>query len=344
VRAVREVVMPRLSDSMDEGTILRWLKTDGDAVRAGEELVEIETDKATVVHDADEQGVLEVVAAVGETLPVGAVIARLADSGGEGHATAEPVVAGVQAHAVPAAPPAPPARTTPTAGPKGEVTVREPTRAQGLVARRMAESKATIPDFTVTVQADVEDALALCDQLDGRSDPLPTLDDLVVKAAALALREHPRVNGAYRDGRFELYSRVNVAVAVATEDALVAPTVFDADSKPVTRIAQETRALAERAHAGTVTPPELAGATFTVSSLGAFGASGFTAVVSPGQAAVLAVGAAIARPVARDGAVAVRHVMELTLTCDHRILYGAGAGRFLSRVRDLLERPAALLL
>src|SRR4051794_10645227 len=276
-----DVLMPRLNDSMEEGTILRWLRTDGDAIARGDELVEIETDKSTVVYAAEGEGVLQVVAAVGETLPVGAVIARL----------------GADAPAAP--PPAPAPAAAPRApGAKGEMSVVEPSRAHGGVARRMAESRATIPDFTASV------AVA--------GAGLPA----VVAACGTALRELPRVNGTYRDGRFELHARVNVGVVVPTEDALAVPTIFDADVKSADDVAAELTALAERAEAGTLTPPEVAGATFTVS---AAEVDRFTQVITPGHAAALAVGRA-----------------ELTLSADHRILFPADAARFLTRVRDLL--------
>jgi pyruvate dehydrogenase E2 component (dihydrolipoamide acetyltransferase) len=167
---------------------------------------------------------------------------------------------------------------------------------------------------------------------------------MVVKASALALREHPRANGSYRDGQFELYSRVNVGIAVAAEDSLVVPTVFDADVKKLGEIAAETRALAERVRSAAVTPPELSGGTFTVSNLGMFGVDRFTAVINPPQAAILAVGALAPRPVVRDGEIIVRRMMDATLVCDHRILYGAEAAGFLARIRELLEEPLSLLL
>jgi pyruvate dehydrogenase E2 component (dihydrolipoamide acetyltransferase) len=167
----------------------------------------------------------------------------------------------------------------------------------------------------------------------------------VVEACALALRSHRRANGSYRDGRFELHDRVNVGIAVAAPASLVVPTIFDADAKAVTQIAAEARALAAKVRDGTVSPPELAGGTFTVSNLGMLGVSRFTAVINPSQAAILAVGAAIARAVpAPDGAVVVRRIMELTLTADHRILYGADAAAFLGTVRDYLEHPARMLV
>ena len=219
---------------------------------------------------------------------------------------------------------------------------------QGLIARRMAESRATIPSFELRTEIDMDACVALRAELkvlggDAPAGAIPSYNDMVVKACALALREFPRANGRYRDARFELYSRVNVGVAVAAVDALVVPTVFDADSKSLREIARDTRALAERVRAGAITPPELSGATFTVSNLGMYGVTDFTAVINPPQAAILAVGAVAPRAVVgHDGALVARHTMNVTLACDHRILYGAQAAEFLARVRELLERPLAL--
>ena len=137
---------------------------------------------------------------------------------------------------------------------------------------------------------------------------------------------------------------MNVGVAVAAEDALVVPTVFDAEEKSLGEIARETRALAERVRAGTITPPELGGGTFTVSNLGMYGVSSFTAIINPPQAAIVSVGSLSPRAVVREGEVVARHTMTLTLACDHRILYGAGAAEFLARIRELLEAPSALTL
>ena len=230
-------------------------------------------------------------------------------------------------------------------GSKGAVEVIEATRTQQLIARRMASAKATIPEFQVTVEVDAEAAFDLREQLRGQAEPLPSVNDLVIKACALALRAHPGINASYVDGHFERYGRVNVGVAVAGAETLVVPTVFDADVKALTQIAADTRALAGKVRDGTVTPPELAGATFTVSNLGMLGVTRFTAVINPPQAAILAVGAAIPRAVVgSDGSISVRRVMEITISADHRIVYGADAADFLGTVRKRLERPAGLLL
>ncbi len=229
---------------------------------------------------------------------------------------------------------------------RGETSTHDLTRIQQTVARRMAESKATAPDFVLHVEVDMDEAVELRKQLKAAAgdQPAPSFNDFVVKASALALREFPRANGAYRDGKFELYSRVNVGVAVAAQDALVVPTVLDADSKSLGQIARESRQLAERVRAGAITPPELSSGTFTVSNLGMFGIDDFVAVINPPQAAILAVGAMKPTPVVRDGEVVVRTIMKLTLSCDHRILYGADAAEFLARIRERLENPLALAL
>ena len=228
---------------------------------------------------------------------------------------------------------------------KGEVTITEPTRTQSLIARRMAESRATIPTFTLRATVDMTQCVELRGTLKASgAEVLPSFNDLVVKACAIALAEHPNANGAYRDGKFERYARVNIGVAVAAEGSLVVPTIFDADRKGLAQIASETRALAERVRASAITPPELSGGTFTVSNLGMYGVRSFEAVINPPQAAILSVGALEPRPVVRDGEVVVRQQMDIELACDHRILYGAQAAEFLARVRGILEAPLSLAL
>jgi pyruvate dehydrogenase E2 component (dihydrolipoamide acetyltransferase) len=190
----------------------------------------------------------------------------------------------------------------------------------------MAESRATVPDFTATVAIDVTSALAACTQLGGAIE----LDDHVVKACGIALREHPRVNASYRDARFELHGRVNIGFAVWTEGSFLAPTLFDADTTPVAELARARRELTESVRAGTVTSPALAGATFSIASAAV---TRFAPIITPPHAAALAVGTPDARLTA-----------ELTLACDHRILVAADAAAFLGRVGELLERPALLLV
>jgi pyruvate dehydrogenase E2 component (dihydrolipoamide acetyltransferase) len=495
-----DVTMPRLSDSMEEGTVLKWLVEEGGEVKRGEPLVEVETDKANMTYEADTDGTLiEIVAQEGDTLAIGETIARIGDpseAGGggaaakgaegeakdaaegeaegaaEGEAEApaegeaeseaegeseapaegeaeeteeqrEPVEASAEGEArgaagagagggetqagagtatrerapsgngdggrVKASPvarrmarelgvelarlegsgpggrivkadvqaaaesgdggaagaaqaEAAPAEAAPAealarakerapepqrgeAGAKGEAEIQELTRLQQTVSRRMAESKATAPEFSISLTVDMTEAVELRKRLKEVADPAPSFNDMVVKAAATALREHPRVNGAYRDGKFELYERVNVGVAVAAQDALVVPTVFDADRKSLGQIARDARAVAEKVRDKTITPPELSGATFTVSNLGMFGIEQFTAIINPPQAAILTVGALAKRPAVDDsGRIVARDQMQLSLVCDHRILYGADGAQFLARVKELLQQPLSLAL
>jgi len=425
--------MPRLSDSMEEGTVLAWMKAVGDEVAVGDELVEIETDKANMVYESDVAGTLtEILADEGATLPIGEVIARVGDDGaaagnGRAAATAEPdggepeapatsapadpaprpaaaapetaassapapgerikasplarriagergvdlaglsgtgpggriVKADVEAApsgdggapaaepevAGPSEPPAAAAETPETA--RGSAEQIELTRLQQTIARRMAESKATAPHFYLTSEIDMSravEARARIKAASGEGDVVPSFNDMVVKACALALREFPRANGAYRDGKFEEYSRINIGIAVAAVDALVVPTIFDADRKGLRQIAADSREAAERVRAGTITPPELSGGTFTVSNLGMFGITSFSAVINPPQAAILAVGSIEQVPVVRDDAIVPGHRMSVNLACDHRILYGAEGAKFVARVRDLLEEPVFLAM
>ncbi|HJS96064.1 MAG TPA: dihydrolipoamide acetyltransferase family protein [Solirubrobacteraceae bacterium] len=385
-----EVVMPRLSDSMEEGTIVRWLKQDGELVAEGEPLAEVETDKATVTFDADAEGTLRILVGEGETVPIGKLIAQIGEGARVEPAPAEPAPAEpapaepapaepapaerqangrpkasplarrlaresgvdlwqltgsgpggriVKADVTAAAPPTPAARP---AGNKGAVTIHQPSRIQTQIAQRMAESKATIPDFTLRADVDMDQAVAMRSQL--HSEPVPTYNDMVLRACALALREHPRANAAYRDGVFELYERINVGIAVATADSLIVPTVFDAERKSLLEIARDSRGLAERVRRGEITPAELSGGTFTVSNLGMYGVNSFHAIINPPQAAILAVGEVHETPVVRDGQLVPGRRMTIALTCDHRILYGAPAAEFLARVRQLLEQPVNLLL
>jgi pyruvate dehydrogenase E2 component (dihydrolipoamide acetyltransferase) len=371
-----EVRMPRLSDSMEEGTIVRWLKAAGEAVAAGDALVEIETDKATIEYEAEAGGTLEILASEGEAVALGEAIARLLPEGMEAAARPPRVLAtpvarrmaselGIDLGAVTAtgrrgqimkadveafaggpgndngAAPVP--DPAPEPQPLATATREELTRIQRTIARRMAQSRAVVPDIEVVVEIDMGACLTLRAQLAVHHSPAPSVNDLVIKACALALREHPRVNGSYAEEAFELHERVNVGFAVAAPDSLLVPVITDADRRPVTEIAAVTRALAAKAREGRITPAEVSGATFTVSNLGMFGVDRFTAIINAPQAAILAVGAATERAVVRDGAVTAAVMMTATLAADHRILYGADAARFLTGVRDRLQAPIGLL-
>jgi len=375
--AAAELTMPKLSDSEADAVIVKWLKSPGEAFRRGEALLEVETDKATVVYEAEADGTLEtILVPEGGTAAVGQPIAALAGADGataasqappepaDGRPNATPVARrtavelGLSLHGLAGTGPggritredvlraSTSAPRAPVADGRGEARVLVPTPTQATIARRMSESAATIPSFTVSADADVSQLVALRRGTREESgDAAPSLNDFVVKAAALALREFPRFNASWVDGHVESYSRVNIGVAVATDDALLVPVVADADARTLAEIAAETRRLADGARRRALRPEELQAATFTVSNLGMFGVRAFTAIVDPPQAAILAVGGVRRAPV-EDGSgdVAFRDVMTLTLSCDHRVVYGADGARFLSRIRELLERPLVLAL
>ncbi len=246
-----------------------------------------------------------------------------------------------------APPPPAPRRAMRVSPPAATPTVTTPTRLQALIARRMVEAKSSVPEFGVQTEVAMDAVVALRAQVRDQAeegDVAPSLNDFIVKAAALALRAHPRANSSYVDGDFVHHGRVNVGVAVAASDALIVPTVFDADEKSLGEIARTVRRLAEDARDGRVRPEDLAGGTFTVSNLGMFGMTAIAPVINPPQAAILGVGS-LREVLARvDGRIVDRQVMTLTLTCDHRILYGADAARLLSQIRSLLEAPLRLAL
>ena len=386
--------MPRLSESMAEGTIVRWLHGAGDEVGAGQEIVEIETDKAVVGVEAEAAGVLEIVVPAGGSAAVGAVIARLGD--GTPDPAAPPGPPGAPAPRSSPAPPAPavrPDRAGPPARPIASPLARRRARELGVdlhglagtgphgrivrddvdgaarsadgrgglrsgapahlpervplgrirqaAVRRLTEA-AAVPVFTLTAEADTTAAARLRAELAELTDPAPTITDLVVSAAGRALREHPDMNASAADGVVLRHPRPHVGVAVDTPDGLVVPVVRDPGS-PVA-VAAATRELVGRARAGAATPADLDGATFTVSNLGMFGVAEFAAVIVPPQAGILAVGAMRELPRVRAGAVVAVQVMALTLTCDHRVVDGAQAARFLARLVALLERPLALMI
>jgi pyruvate dehydrogenase E2 component (dihydrolipoamide acetyltransferase) len=224
-------------------------------------------------------------------------------------------------------------------------------RTQKLIARRMVETKTTVPEFTVALDVAMDAAVALRARLKegvaGSGGAVPSLNDMVIRAVALALRDHPRVNGSFdaEAGGFRLWDEVNVGFAVAAPETLVVPVVRDADRLTLAEVATQTRALAAAVRDRAISPEQLAGGTFTVSNLGMLGIRHFEAVINPPQAAILAVGAlrpTVVPAPGAEGGTAVATLMTLTLTSDHRIVYGADAAAFLGAVRELLEEPGRL--
>ena len=419
------VVMPKLSDTMEEGRILRWLKQEGDPVETGQALAEVETDKATVEMEAYTNGTIRklisaegqfvkvgdliaIIGAPGEDvsalLPAAAAPAPAAEPGPPPAAAPSPGAAprSVQAAAAPLAAAGAPAATgrsvkaSPLAlrmaaeagldlaslqgtGPQGRVIKRDieaalaqapaaaparqaaPQRARSLslaaardagpesqdvelspvrrtIAKRLVQSKGPVPHFYLTIDVAMDrvwDAYkALRDQKSSIS-----INDIIVKAAALALRQHPEINASFAGDHVKVFSRVHIGMAVALEDGLITPVLRDADLKPLEEISDEARSLAERARAKKLQPNEYTGATFSISNLGMMGIEEFSAIINPPEAAILAVGAVRQVPVVADGALTVGWRMKVTLSVDHRVADGAAGARFLQTLRRFLEHP-----
>jgi pyruvate dehydrogenase E2 component (dihydrolipoamide acetyltransferase) len=453
-----DVNMPKLSDTMEEGTVLEWKKKDGDEVHKGDVLAEVESDKATFDLEAEDDGVLSIKVEKGVPAKIGAPIATIGAAGAEPAKPAKPetpdepkpdktkpakskpaeaeadVATGAEVTAdepsvseglpaetaddEPAAPPSPKSKApaevrggdTPSdgaaikasplakrlaaelgvdlagvkgSGPEGRIVredvealakgkgqgqggaarqpaaparradgpdteLVEPTRMQATIARRMTESKATVPEFTVTVEARVDQAVSMRQQL---KDSVPgadkvTMTDFLVRACALALRKFPEVNTSWVDGRFQRKRSVNIGLAVAPSQGmgLLVPVVHDADLKDIVQISIESRQVIERARSGRPAEGDLSGATFSISNLGMFGVDEFVAIINPPESAILAVGAIKDVPVVEDGRIVPGKVMRMTLSVDHRVFYGATAAQFMAEIKRLLENPVTLVV
>jgi pyruvate dehydrogenase E2 component (dihydrolipoamide acetyltransferase) len=388
-----EIVMPRLSDAMEQGTIVRWLKDVGDQVEVGDELVEVETDKATVIYEAEVAGQLSaILVREGEAQQLGGPIARL---GGEPEAAATPAGNHAALAATAGSPPATPVARSRArelgvdlsgitgTGPRGRIRLADVEAAAGgpsaapataaappvappaaggggrgrserlpltstqrVIARRMAETTATVPHFRLSADVDFGEVLRLRSRLrTAVGDAAPTVNDIVVALAGRALREHPAVNSTFAGDAIERHERVNVGIAVARPGALLVPVVRDADRRSLGEIARETAELIERVRTSTSTPADLQDGTFTVSNLGMYGISAFDSIVNAPEAAILSVGAAQPRALVDEaGAVSSRPYATITLACDHRAVYGADGAAFLARLRALLESPEVLVL
>ncbi|MHB1087289.1 MAG: dihydrolipoamide acetyltransferase family protein [Acidimicrobiales bacterium] len=417
-----EITMPRLSDTMEEGTIVAWHKKPGDAVRVGEILVDIETDKAMMEYEAYEAGtIVEILVGEGGVATIGTPIARLDN----GQASAAPSVAPAAAQEIAASPAAlersetvtlaspAPVETTEDAehriasplvrklarehhldlrqvrgsGPGGRIiradldgllaaaeveATKGPTmplasgplldakrgsqevpftNVRRVIARRLGESARTVPHFYVTAVADVEDLVQLRsnlnDQLVATGRAKVSVNDMLIRACALALREHPLVNASYvndASSTMLIHDRVNVGIAVASTNGLVVPVITDADKKTVSELGTEARQLVTLAGSKGVSLDQMSGGTFTISNLGMFGVEEFTAIINPPEGAILAVGTTRREPVGVGDEIVLRHRMRYTLSADHRIIDGALAAQFLQTLTGLLEHPLSLIV
>ncbi|WP_353120474.1 pyruvate dehydrogenase complex dihydrolipoamide acetyltransferase [Myroides odoratus] len=422
---VKVITMPRLSDTMTEGTVASWIKKVGDKIEEGDILAEIETDKATMEFEAFESGTLLYIGIQeGESAPIDSVLAILgpagtdvtalvegAKNGGVAQATATetPVEAPKAAEAVaapvgtetatggrvfvsplakkiaeekginlaqvkgtgengriikrdvenfvptaaqaPAQTAAPVAQATATVAavqpfiPAGEVSSEEVKNSQmrKTIARRLAESKFTAPHYYLTIEIDMDNAMASRKLINELPDTKVSFNDMVVKACAMALRKHPQVNTQWTDNATIYNHHINVGVAVAVEDGLVVPVLPFTDQMSLTHIGAKVKELAGKAKTKKLTPAEMDGSTFTVSNLGMFGIQSFTSIINQPNSAILSVGAIVEKPVVKNGQIVVGNTMTVTLACDHRTVDGATGAQFLQTLKSYIENPVTML-
>jgi len=425
-----KVVMEALSPTMEEGRLVKWLKNEGDQIKNGETLAEVETDKAIMELVARGEGVLRKrLLNENDAAPVGQLIAVIAPPdenidalvSSAGSAAAAPAAPAAPAAASagatqekvasgappapptarPAAPPAPSAapsgngggrmRSSPLArrmasengldlqgvqgsGPGGRIIKRDIeaavasgsvkqqptagrfvpagedyrdaplTQIRKTIARRLSESIGPIPTFYLTAEFDMERVAEMRAAMAAMGDEFKvSFNDIVLKAVATALAQHPEVNAHWLGDKIRYFNRVHVGMAVAIEDGLITPVIFDADQKRMSEISRESRELAKRARERKLKPEEYTGSTFSVSNLGMFGIDQFTAIINPPEVGILAVGALEEKPVVVDGALAHRKRMRVTMSCDHRVVDGALGARFLQTLRRLIENPLMLV-
>ncbi len=420
-----EVNMPRLSDTMQEGTIARWLKKLGDEIKKGDTLAEIETDKATMDLEAYEEGTLQkILVQEGETVPIGQAVALIgsgaadqtqaqtetsdAKTGANGAAAAPTKTASLPSKeantqstergTIKASPLArriaeehnidlqqiqgtgpggrivrddledflehrssAPSTSAPTpvasaqevpipvaqpSAPPADADVSKLSRVRLLIARRLTESKQTIPHFYVSSEIDMTDTLLLRQTFNataGEEGVKVTVNDLIVKACALALEKFPEVNSTIKEEQLIRYKHINVGIAVDVPSGLVVPIIRDTNNKGVRSIAREAKALIAKARENKLAPVDLEGGTFSVSNLGMMDVSEFIAVINPPQSAILAIASTKKQFVPIDGQPVIRDLMTVTMSADHRILYGATVARFLQEVKRLLQNPYSLL-
>lgn len=423
-----KVMMEALSPTMEEGRLVKWLKNVGDAVKNGDTLAEVETDKAIMELVARGDGLLRArLIEEGTTCPVGQVIGVVAAEGEDisaltggapsaaapaasAPAASAPAAAAPVAPAAPAAAPAAPAHSGPVrssplarriaaergvaietivgSGPGGRVILRDlegaskvaaasaPTSAPAAsvaastvgaqstpmtapvtvpvtvpltqmrktIARRLSESIGPIPTFYLTAEIDMTRVGQLREQLVAQGDAFKvSVNDIIIKAVAIALVRHPEVNAHWLGDSIVQYPTAHIGMAVATDDGLIVPVIRDAQTKGLGQIGKEARDLAKRARERKLAPAEFTGGTFSVSNLGMFGIDQFTAIINPPEAAILAVGATETKPVWENGAFVPRQRMRVTLSCDHRVIDGAVGAKFLQTLRQLLESPMMML-
>jgi len=423
------VTMPRLSDTMEEGTVASWLKKVGDTIEEGDILAEIETDKATMEFESFNEGTLLYIGVKeGESAPVDSILAiignagtdvdtvlKAAASGNEsaseeaetpketptskkatpeeatstattsgnessnGRIIASPLakkiaedkgidlsqVEGTGDHGriikrdvenfTPAATKSAPAPATTSAAketpvaapfvPAGEESSEEVKNSQmrKTIARRLGESKFTAPHYYLTVELDMDNAIASRQTINAIPDIKVSFNDMVIKACAMALRKHPQVNTSWNDATTTYNKHIHVGVAVAVDEGLLVPVLKFADQMSLTTIGSQVRDLAGKARNKKISPAEMEGSTFTISNLGMFGILEFTSIINQPNSAILSVGAIVQKPVVKNGEIVVGNTMKVTLACDHRTVDGATGAQFLQTVKQYVENPVTML-
>lgn len=413
-----DLAMPRLSDTMEEGTLGRWLKHEGETIAKGEVIAEIQTDKANMELEAFQGGVLEkILVQEGETVPIGQPIAVIGSGKDGAHRASQPSQDSQQApmptvepevaqdvkapevqeappqQARPAAPSGPEGRikASPLArrlaqehslelsgirgtGPNGRITrqdveqaassqptqteqaapeppptvavqaseVQPFTRIQQIIAQRMVESKTQVPHIYLSLEIDMAKAIQLREDINALGGQKVSFNDIVIKGCAAALRAYPQANVSYTEGGTQYNSEVNVGFAIGQEASLVVPVIRNADQKSLRQIASEARALIEKARESKLSATDLSGGTFTITNLGMYGIDEFLAVINQPESAILAVGAIVQKPVVENEQIVIGHRMRVTLSADHRVLYGVHAAQYLSKLKELLEQPLNL--
>lgn len=406
--------MPKMSDTMTEGVIVSWLKNVGDAVKPGDILAEVETDKATMELENFVKGtLLHIGIPAGGSVPVDALIAIVGNAGEDISAllagSPAPSAAPASTPETPALAPAPALAPTPPpaapaadgrviasplaktlakekgidlsqisgSGDNGRIVKRDvenyapaaqtSTKAAApvslpqivanesytevpvsqmrkAIARRLGESKHTAPHFYLTMSIVMDNVIKARKQINEYSEVKISVNDIIVKAVALALRKNPNVNSSWLGDKIRYNQHIHVGVAVAIEDGLIVPVVKFADNKTLSHISAEVKQLAEKAKNKKLQPNEFEGNTFTISNLGMFGIDEFTAIINPPDACILAVGAAKETVIAQNGEMKIAQVMKVTLSCDHRVVDGAMGAAFLQTLKDLLENPVRMLV
>jgi len=412
-KGVSVITMPRLSDTMTEGTVAKWLKKVGDKVSEGDILAEIETDKATMEFESFHSGtLLKIGIQEGESAPVDSVLAIIGPEGtdvsnvstdSKPKAAAEPktesdkkedkeekttetqtqadgqrifisplarkiaeekgidiskikgsgengriVKADVENYKAEAAPQAETrqAESAPRPFvPAGETHAEEIKNSQmrKTIARRLSESKFTAPHYYLTIEVDMDNAIKSREAINSLPDTKVSFNDMVIKACAMALKKHPKVNSQWKDDVTVINHHVNIGVAVAVEDGLVVPVLNFTDQMSLTQIGSSVKDLASRAKSKKLQPAEMEGSTFTVSNLGMFGISEFTSIINQPNSAILSVGAIEEKPVVKNGQIVVGNTMKVTLACDHRTVDGATGAQFLQTLRMYLQDPVTML-